>query len=171
MSDTTTGIVVFQYSTWGALYPELAASVNAQQAQFYFNQACNVLPNYPTSPIPILDSTGTRQVRAEILGLGTSHIVALFGPNSTDAVGRVDQATQGSVSVHLDMGPTGLNDAWWKQTKYGAMCWQALAPYRSFRFFAAPKPYLGVGMVGTGPGGSWASTRGTSYKGYFPWIS
>lgn len=171
MSDTTTGIVVFSYPTWSGLYPELSASVNAVQAQFYFNQACNLVRNDPSSPIPILDSTGTRQVRAEILGLATAHIAALLGPNSSDAVGRVDQATQGSVSVHLDMGPTGKNDAWWKQSKYGAMCWQALAPYRSFQFFPASNPYLGVGMIGTGPAGSWASTRGTSYKGYFPWIS
>lgn len=149
----TTGIVAFDYPSWIALFPEFSSAVPAAMAQQYFSMACQYVANTPVSVVPFVDAYNT-PVRANALNLVTAHIAALLGPNSNETVGRVATATQGSVSVSLDMGQTSQNAAWWQQTKYGAMAWEMLKPYRSFRYFAAPRRYLGVAGSGrSGYGG------------------
>lgn len=170
MSDTTTGIVVFDYGIWTSIYPAFASTTSQAQAQNYFDIACLYINNTPTSPIPVVDCVGN-QVRAKILGLTTAHICIKLTPGAPETVGRVASANQGSVSLTLDMGTTPANAAWWQQTQYGTMAWRALAPYRSFRYFPARRPYLGVGMLGGGAPGAAGGLAGTSYKGYFPWLS
>lgn len=75
-----------------------------------------------------------------LLNMMTAHVTALlFGmPNyaggvwtfqPSPLVGRVNQASEGSVSVSVDM-PSSPNSAWFNQTKYGAMYWQAILPLR-----------------------------------------
>ena len=143
------GIVIFDYSVWVTIYPEFAGVVTQPQAQSYFNRACLFVANTPASIVPACDPYGT-PVRAEILGMLTSHLATLLGPGSSEVVGRVASANQGSVSVTLDMGTVSNNAAWWLQTKYGALAWQALAPYRTFRYRPSPRPNLGVNVLGRG---------------------
>jgi len=161
MSGTCCGVVTFSYSDWIAAFPEFAASVTEAQAQGYFNQASLYVNNTACSPIVDASSGGVRET---ILNMITAHIAQLFGAlngqPSAQTVGRVASATQGSVSVSLDMGPQPATAAWWNQTKYGAAAYAALAPYRTFRYRPGPQPYLGVG----GPWGV-PNARGT-YGGW-----
>lgn len=135
-------VVTFDYATWAARYPELQASVSAPLAQAYFNEATLYLDNTNFSIV----CDGPR--RAALLNMVTAHIAALNAPingqASSPLVGRITNATEGSVSVATDYGQQSASAAFWVQTKYGAAFWQATAIYRTFRYIAAPS-YRGVG--------------------------
>lgn len=77
-------------------------------------------------------------VRLVLLNMIVAHLSALnWGANGekpSGLVGRIDSASEGSVSVHADMGPVTNSQAWWAQTKYGAAYWSATASYRTFRY-------------------------------------
>ncbi len=68
-----------------------------------------------------------------------AHLAQLYaakksGELAPNFVGRVTDASEGSVSVSGDVGSfVGQAQAWWMQTKYGASYWNASAPYRTFR--------------------------------------
>jgi len=146
MSGTATtqpGVVTFDYATWSALYPLLAASTNITQATEYFAQAGDFLNNSPRSPVQDL----TR--RARLLNLLTAHIAQLnlpadAGGNGAGSVGRVASASEGSTSVSLDMGAQSGSAAWFMQTQYGAMFWQATAYLRQMRFVPGRSPRPGI---------------------------
>lgn len=121
MSDP--GIVTFNYSQWQFNYPTLAEIPNGQ-ASGYFDLATVYCDNTPLSPIRNL------KVRATILGLLTAHIATLMGPAASGLVGRITNASEGSVSVAVDM-PSTPGSAWFNQTTYGAAAYQAMLPYRS----------------------------------------
>ena len=135
----TTGIVVFDYATWAGQYPELAASVNGPQAQGYFNQAAIYLDNTATSAITDAAPGGRRET---ILYMLTSHIAAMLatiaGAAASPLVGRIASAGQGSVNVSTDM-PAPMSAAWFNQTKYGAMAWQAMNAYRGMLYMRPPQ--------------------------------
>ena len=143
------GPVVFDYAYWISMYPEFAATVNPAQGQNYFNQAALVCDNSVCSPITDGSPTGSR---ATILYLLTAHVAALFAPQIVNGqsqgpsplVGRITNASEGSVSVAAEMPNQPMSAAWFQQTRYGAMAWAALAPYRTFRYARAPRRYLGT---------------------------
>lgn len=126
------GIVVFDYAAWSVRYPALAANVNADQAQAYFDEAGLYLDNSPCSPVRDL----TR--RALLLGLLVAHLAALYLPSDQGGtgglVGRVASATRGSVSVATDMGTQQERAAWFNQTQYGASFWTATRWLRQARY-------------------------------------
>jgi hypothetical protein len=130
------GVVTFDYTTWAAMFPELACSVPCPLAQGFFNRATLQLDNSPISQIQNLGK------RSAILNLLTAHIAALNAPvggnEPNPLVGRVSNASEGSVSVAVDF-PLTINSAWMNQTKYGAEAWSALAPYRTALYVAAPQ--------------------------------
>jgi len=132
----SSGTVVFDYDIWAAQFPELAAQVSNAQAQMYFDQATLFVDN--TACSPIWDTTK----RAVILNMTTAHIAQLLAPlNGTPSnglVGRVSNASEGSVSVGTDLR-TPNTAAWWQQTKYGLLAWQAMAPYRNAMYVPAPQ--------------------------------
>ena len=140
------GSVVFDYDAWAAMYPSLAASVSQPQAQGYFNQACLYCDNSFRSPISDPSPTGAR---AMILYMLTAHIAQLFasqgGQPPSPLVGRISNASEGSVSVAADMAGAPGSAAWFNQTPYGAAAWQAMAPYRTMRYVRVRTRYLGVG--------------------------
>lgn len=144
---TPTPPVTFDNATWIALYPEFTA-VGATLGASYFlrasflcgNEACN-----PTNRV-----AGMLQ---SLLYLLTSHIAWLNAPRDANGnpaatgapasplVGRIDQATEGSVSVHADMGDANAgspSQAWYMQTKYGAEYWAATAAVRTAHYVALP---------------------------------
>lgn len=137
---TSGGIVTFSYADWSARYPELAASVTAQTAQLYFNEAQLYCDNTPTSLITDTSQGGEREM---LLNMVTAHIAALNAPlngqPSSPLVGRISNATQGSVSVQTDFQVPG-SAAWFAQTKYGAAYWQATTKYRSMLYVRGPVP-------------------------------
>lgn len=122
--------VAFNYAAWLVRYPEFAA-VTEPQAQECFLDACIYLNNTDTSVVTDL------AVRARLLNMLTAHIAQLsYGSTIqplSPLVGRIEAATQGSVSVTAKYAEPGSN-AWYLQTQYGASYWQATAPFRTFRY-------------------------------------
>lgn len=144
---TPTPPVTFDFPTWVGLYPEFANCTAAQGKNWFFrasflcgNEACN-----PANAV-----TGMLQ---SLLYLLTSHIAWLNAPRDAQGnpaatgvapsplVGRIDQATEGSVSVHADMGDATAgspSQPWYMQTKWGAEYWAATAGVRQARYIAQP---------------------------------
>ena len=154
MSGTCT--VVFVYADWATRYPEVAAppdgtgTTTAAQAADDFVLAGLYLNNTPCSVVQNIS------VRTILLYMLTAHIAALAArqaaePDGNAIVGRISDATQGSVSVSADVGVTTANQAWFYQTQYGMSFWQATAAYRAGgRYKPGRVPYLGTSRVGYG---------------------
>lgn len=125
-------VVAFNYSIWSAMYPELAPSVPAPQAQGYFGQACLYQANDGSGPICNADA------QLALLNMLTAHIAALNAPlngqASSPLVGRISSATQGSISVQTELPVAAGMEAWAAQTKYGLAWWNATRQYRTFRY-------------------------------------
>lgn len=132
------GVVTFSYADWSLRYPELAASVSAPLAQLYFNEASLYCDNTPTS---IVRDLPTREL---LLNMLTAHVASLNaslnGQESSTLVGRISNATQGSVSVATQMDLPPGSAQWFAQTKYGAAYWAATARYRTMRYVPGPVP-------------------------------
>lgn len=144
-------VVVFDYSAWAARYPELSASVAEPLAQQYFNEAQLYCDNTPCSIVRDLC------MRATLLNMVTAHIAALNAPlngqASSTLVGRISNATEGSVSVGTQMDMPPGSAQWFNQTKYGAAFWQATAQFRAMRYVPGPVPPVnpwGFGYRGLG---------------------
>lgn len=142
----TPGIVDFDYAYWIQSYPEFS-TVNESLADIYFAQAQIYLNNTPTSPVIDYQPKGQRAI---LLNMLVSHIAQLnANAGKGQAVGRISNATEGSVSVALDMGTQPRAAAWYLQTIYGANYWQATMAYRAGgRYYRGRTPYLGVSPYG-----------------------
>lgn len=121
-------IAVFDYERWAARYPELVQRVDQYLGAELFEEAGLYLANTDASVVPCDPSTF--QPRLLLLGMIVAHLAALRAPERDGAVGRVSQASQGSVSVTLEMAPATAGAAWWQQTVYGASYWQSTARFR-----------------------------------------
>lgn len=133
--------VVFDYSGWAARYPELAAFVIQATAQAYFNEAQLYCDNSPTSRIP---NSAPMYQRTTYLNMLTAHIAALNAPLGTPSsplVGRISNASQGSVNVTAQMDVPAGTAQWYAQTKYGIAFWTATTQFRSMLYApgCAPK--------------------------------
>lgn len=144
-------IAVFNYATWAAMYPDLATTVTEPAAQGYFNQACLILNNTDGSLVCDVNA------RLALLNMLTAHIAILASPARGGLVGRISNATEGSVTVAVAYsGPDQAQ--WFLQTAPGAQYWQSTAQYRTAVYAPAPPdcvdPYAGFGYVG-GFGNPW----------------
>ena len=168
----TVGPVTFDYTWFQQRYPDLARWVSPEMGQFYFDMATLYCDNSQGGPQPppfvyqfgyigqyatgsVVTDIPTRQI---LLGLLTAHIATLNAPLNGQApsslVGRINSATEGSVSVSVDYPTTNPDAAWFNQTKPGAMFWQATARYRQARYYPGPQPYRqGFGGAGGRFGG------------------
>jgi len=137
-------IVTFDYAQWITTYPEFEATVSAPQAQQYFQLATTIHRNDGGGPVNNADQ------QLALLNMLTAHIAALMAPpsaggQSSGIVGRVNSASEGSVSVQAAYSSNVSEQmAWFIQTKYGAMYWAATAPFRTMRYV----PNLNRGVVG-----------------------
>ncbi|EKD0771510.1 DUF4054 domain-containing protein [Escherichia coli] len=120
------GVVIFAPSAFKLRYPEFS-SVDDVLLQQYFTQATIYLDNTDSSRVSDL------AVRSMLLNMLVAHIACLYsganGQSPSGLVGRIDSASEGSVSVHADMPGGTANSAWYMQTKYGADYWNATAPF------------------------------------------
>lgn len=139
------GVVVsFNYALWASTYPEFTNTVNATQAESYFNLATTIHRNDGGGPV----NDANQQL--SLLNMVTAHIAALFAPQTaggqaTGLVGRIASATEGSVSVQAAYSNNVSQQmAWFIQTKYGAFYWTATAPFRTMRYV----PNRNRGVVG-----------------------
>lgn len=123
--------VTFDYGTWILRYSELQ-SVPIGLAQLYFNEAGLYCDN--TSASLVVDEN----VRSMLLGMLVAHIAKLNAPidgkKSEHIVGRLNGATEGSVTVGIENSYPPGSAQWYQQTKYGAAYWEATAQYRTFRY-------------------------------------
>lgn len=130
---------VFSLSSFLGRYPEFTA-VNAanparlpalfQEAQLYINN-----PRINPTIVPAL------------LNMLTAHISFINGDLSADGqvrpVGRMSQASQGSVSASFEgVPPTPGSGAWFMQSQYGAAFWQATSSIRTFRYVRPRNCYV-----------------------------
>ena len=132
-------IVTFVYSDWAAAYPELATFTTEGAATGYFGRATLLLDNTDSSPSPYTPPAVTE--RLTLLYLLVAHIAALSNPQRAGLTGRVSSATQGSVSVSLELSPSA-GRAYYNQTAYGLEYWEATAKYRMFRPYVGPQPFF-----------------------------
>lgn len=129
-------VVSFDYAAWAARYPELSAYVAPQQAQAFFSEAQLYCDNTDSS---IVTNVATRAV---LLNMLTAHIAALnarLAAPSSPLVGRINSASEGSVSVSAELNLPPGSSQWYAQTKYGIAFWQATARYRTFRYVRGPQ--------------------------------
>jgi hypothetical protein len=132
------GIVVFNPTAFKVRYPNFA-SVPDATLQFCFDDSGLYLSNSDASPVQNL------QRREQLLWMLTAHISMLQGNLAADGqplpVGRISQATEGSVNASLDYLPaTPGSGAWFQQTPYGAQFWAATTSLRGFRY--RPQPVI-----------------------------
>jgi Protein of unknown function (DUF4054) len=124
--------VEFAYARWAARFPELAGYVAEPLASAYFAEATLYCANGPGSVVK------NEIRRGIILNLIVAHIAKLNAPingqAATPLVGRINSATEGSVTVQADLQIKSENAQWWAQTQYGLQAWQALAQYRTARY-------------------------------------
>lgn len=130
--------VVFDYTLWVSQYPEFA-SVSLPQAEVFFDLATIIQRNDGTGPVT------NPKVQLNLLNLMTSHICSLStqglgdpapgAPKAGGPVGRISNATEGTVSVATDYGTTiSQQQAWCIQTRYGASWWAMTAVYRTMQY-------------------------------------
>jgi hypothetical protein len=156
--------VVFSLPTWTAMFPAFA-NISPAQGQVFFSMATRLCANDIRNPAITCDD-GTLD---SLLYLLTSHIAALLSPKDTSGnynsagtlpasplVGRINTASEGSVSVGADMGDATAgspSQAWYMQTQYGATFWAMTAGVRTARPVSLPTivpdpPFRGLGIGG-----------------------
>lgn len=153
-------IVASNYAAFIARYPEFgpggAQPVSSDLYNAYFSEATLYQANNGAGPV--CDAG----VAITLLNMLVAHIAALNAASSSGAaapntVGRVSNATEGSVTVALEnLYPPGTAQ-WYQQTKYGAAWWAATAQFRTMRY--TPGPVMGVPA---NQGGAW---RGWGSRG------
>lgn len=149
------GVVTFSPTAFKTAFPEFAIVADAALAM-NFALATLVLNNSCCSVVK------DAALRETLLNLLTAHITQLRnGINGSPAgglVGRVSDATEGSDSISADMGDVPFTAAYFLQTQWGVMFWQATAAYRTFRYIPPP------GVCADLPGGG-AFPVGPNYPG------
>lgn len=129
--SVTPGIVAFDPQAFVAAFPSFARVPGAalignfNLATLYLNNSyCSVVRDEPT--------------RASLLNLATAHLTALLngvnGQPPSGVVGRISGATQGSVSLQVELKTDSEAAAFWSQTQWGAALWAATAVYRTMRY-------------------------------------
>lgn len=170
---TWTPVVTFNYADFIAAFP---AFTNVTEAQFtgpggFFGQATILCGNNTRNPaIGGMGPTWGASTLTTLLYLLTAHIAWIQSlkdgqgnPTSTPGlssggslVGRIDQATEGSVSVHADMGDATAgspSEPWYLQTQWGATYWAMTAGIRTAVAVSMPTIVVQPPFVGRGIGG------------------
>ena len=152
----STGVVTFDPAAWKAQYT-LFANVTDAQAQGWFDDATLIFANNTQNP------AWSACVLKPLLYLLTAHIAFLEAPRdgngvpaatgqpASPIVGRINSASEGSVSVGAEWsGKGGPTQDWYLQSTYGARFWASTAQFRTFQYAAQPTvvipaifPYVG----------------------------
>ena len=134
------GVAVWNPGIFLAMFPEFTNAYNANPARYealFTYRAPRFLSNGPTSPVCDV------QQRLGLLNMLVAHIAYLAGDLSADGqarpVGRVSDASEGSVSASFDYAAASQNNGqWFNQSQYGAEFWQATSSLRGFKY--SPRP-------------------------------
>ena len=152
---TQTPAVTFNYIAWVARYPGLAA-VDSDFAQLLFNEASLYCAN-------VLGIVCDVNTLSALLNMLTAHLAYLNAPQlngqpntaGTSAppsqIGRVSNASEGSVTVAFDMPNQPQGAAWYQQTQPGASFWAATARFRTFRYVPGAPMQPAFPTLGSAP--------------------
>lgn len=140
------GVVEIDLTEFRAAYPEFA-TVGDAAITMNFGLATLIVDNSCCSIV------SDANVRQSLLYLLTAHLTALAqgagGSSPSGIVGRVNDATEGSVSVSAEYASViSQSMAYFIQTQYGALFWQLTSPYRTMRYVPPVQqcdPYGGPG--------------------------
>lgn len=155
------GVVVFDPTAFKTAFPEFATLTDGV-----------LTANFGLAQLQLNNSCGSRvcdaNQRETLLDLLTAHITQLRnginGLPPQGIVGRVSDATEGSVSVGADMGTQVYGQAYYSQTQFGALYWTSTARYRTMRYI--PPPPVCADFAGLGPpGGFWPNGGGSCSGG------
>jgi hypothetical protein len=129
--------VAFDYGLWIARYPEFS-NVDPLLVDQYFIEATMLHRNDGSGPV----NNPSQQLL--LLGMVTAHICQLNAPlngqPSSTLVGRINVASEGTVTVSADYdAPASTQGQYFAQTKYGAAYWAASAPFRTMRYVPGPR--------------------------------
>lgn len=142
--------VVFNYADWQLWFPDFI-NVSEPYATSCFWRAGQMCQNNVANPV-VINNCGNTEQLAYFLYLLTCHIVWLNAPQvnglpntsgsipASPLVGRISQATEGSVSVSAEMPNQPQGAAYYQQTKFGIEYWAASAPYRTAVFTPGRAP-------------------------------
>lgn len=132
-------VASFNYKDFVAAFPELSG-LTSSQAAAYFSRATMFLRNDGSGPV--CDVT----TQTNLLYLLTAHLalmsaprdasgnVASVGTAAPSLVGRISNATEGSVSVQIENDYAQGTVQWYQQTRYGSEFWAASQAYRAFKY-------------------------------------
>jgi Protein of unknown function (DUF4054) len=143
-------VVTFDYGVWVARYPEFSTVDPLTVAQYASEATSSYHRNDPCNPV----CDPAQQL--SLINMVVAHIAALNaginGQAPTTAVGRVSSASQGSVSVSLELqAGTSTLAQYFAQTKYGLAYWAAMSPFRTMRYRPGPRrvfnPWYRGGVV------------------------
>lgn len=145
-------VVTFEFARFIAVAP-IFANVDQASAAIWFERATFICSNVSWNPLAC-----TPGMLSMALYLLTAHIAWLNAPRDATGnpaatglppsglVGRIDQATEGSVSVHADMGDATAgspSQPWYMQTSWGAEYWNMTAGVRTAHYVGPPGlPYV-----------------------------
>ena len=126
-------IVVFNLDNFRALYPQFS-NVSDTLLPLIFTEAELLFDNTEYSCIQNVDR------RELILYMVMAHILYLQygdadGNGGSTLVGRVSSATEGSVSVSSSLDGLGNTSAYWSQSPYGLLFWQATKVCRMPKYY------------------------------------
>lgn len=143
-------VATFNYSVWSARYPALAARVDAPLAEAYFAEAGLYLDNTDASLVADVNERGL------LLNMLVAHIAALNGASAAaeaGLVGRINQVTEGSVTISAEYDVAPGSEKWYAQTPYGAQYWAVTAKYRTAVYVPGRQPTFDpFGTLGWGAG-------------------
>lgn len=131
--------ITYTYAEWIAVYPQFTTTVSSAAFDTtVYMLAQQYCVNDGSGPVT------TSAIQTTLMGLMCSHIAQLLFGSSTQPVsplvGRVNSASEGSVSVGVDMpAATNATQGWLYQTQYGASYWAATSPYRTMRYVPAQR--------------------------------
>lgn len=127
------------------MFPEFA-TVSSGAATGYFAQATLFCANKLG---PVQDLT----TLTILLYMLTAHIAALFNPvtaggaNPSTPVGRMSDASEGTVSASYQNDYAPGTPQWFQQSRYGSFYWAATALYRTFRYAPGCAPTLTLSQI------------------------
>jgi Protein of unknown function (DUF4054) len=135
------GVVQFSATEFNALYPEFSGlDPTVQQnsfndATFDLNNTCGSIVQDANQRMALLYTLTAHHL---LLDRGTNDGAGNVTP-AQGIVGRIDTASEGSVSVSAQYNDEiTMSEAYFIQTKYGAKFWQQTAQYRTMHYVGPP---------------------------------
>ncbi len=132
-------IATFDYGAWVVRYPEFQTLARSQ-VEAFFAEATIYHSNDGSGPV------NNAEHQKLLLGMLVAHIaslnVGINGESASPLVGRISSASEGSVSVSVDLPGIPGTAAWYGQSKYGLAYWQATAGYRIARYVPGPSRFF-----------------------------